>query len=233
MRKQILILALPLLVLSCGGENEKNDTYQNFDSLSLYNQSEILFIRGDALEQFIQARVKAKQIEIEDMLTKYEEYNAVKKWFETSNAEFLENDEYRGVFFSKILKAETTYKDETATSYFTTPDKGLRYCYFNEDYIYFIEFEYDGIDVSHSVIERLSLGLRFEDFEKITLNTEGKIISKAQKEDYRYSMSYNEDGFTEISYYNMWWELFGNEKRVTTLTTNSKIFGSTKHFNEK
>lgn len=213
-------------MVSCGGNEEgvekniKETSKKTSDSLSYYqvakNKVVNLFEDDEQEEIFI----KKKQ----ELSEKYEEYDAVKKWFETSNLEIFNKGTLN---FYKTVKAETTYKNETSISYFTTPDKGIRYCYLNDDYIYFIELNYDGNSVSYSKIDRLSQGLRFEVYETITFNEEGKIEKQVEKNDnFRYTISKSEEGFHEITYKNMLWELHGNEKLVTTLTLDTPQYES-------
>lgn len=223
MNSQILIFFLSILLFSCSSksENEQKNiktTSKVNDTLSYYQIAKAKVVKLFEDDEQEEKIIKKKQ----NLSDKYEEYNAVKKWFKTSNLEILEKDNLN---YYKIVKAETAYKNETSISYFTTPDKGIKYCYFTDDYIYFIEFNYKGTSVNFSNIERLSRGFRFEDFESLTFNDDGKIIQSIEKEyDYRYNITKNEDGFCEITYKNKLWEIIGKEKIATTLTIDSPEF---------
>lgn len=225
MAKYILIFFFSLLLASCGDKTEYkekniNDASKVNDSFSYYQKAKNkvvrLFKEDEQQEIFIKKKV--------DISKKYEEYKAVKSWFQTSNLEILKNDRLN---FYKIVKAETTYKNETTISYFTTPDGVIKYCYLNYDYIYFIDFNYAGNSLYYSDIKRLSRGIRFEDLEELIFNDEGKIERQVENDDdFRYTISKSEDGFHEITYKNMVWELRGNEKLVTTLTLDTPQYES-------
>jgi hypothetical protein len=255
MSKYILLCFLSILLISCGEKNESEEnkhkeTLTTTDTVSYYQsaKNKVVEIFEDD-EQNIEKTIiidtvgyyqsaKNKIVELfedddqeekiikkkQKLSEKYEEYNAVKNWFETSNLEIFNK---KRINFYKNVKTETTYKNETDITYFTTPDKGIRYCYLNDDYIYFIEFNYNGDTVNHYKIERLSRGLRFEVYETLTFNEEGKIKKQVENNDnFRYTISKSEEGFHEITYKNMLWELRGNEKLVTTLTLDTPQYES-------